>query len=237
MSYINSHKMPGKGVSYQASFKNQKYRRMIWKLEKIYLNEILKKYLKNTKIVHLDFACGTGRIINFLENMTYNSIGIDVSSEMIKVARKTSKSLLIEGDILKTKLLENKKFNLITAFRFFPNAEEYLRKGALDKIIPHLDKDGYLVFNNHRNKDSFFEKIIRFIFKKHYRGLNIKEVNIMIKDYDLELVDIYSMGLMRDSFKKNIPTGLLFYIDLLLGKYLKLNSYGYNQIYVFKKRC
>ena len=35
MSYSESHKKPGKGVSYQDSFESQKYRKMIWTLKKI----------------------------------------------------------------------------------------------------------------------------------------------------------------------------------------------------------
>ena len=234
MSYSESHKKPGKGASYQDSFHSQKYRKMIWSLEKKYLIKILNDNFVNKKIVHLDFACGTGRILKFLEDKTSRSIGIDVSREMLQVARNTVNSEIIEGDIIRENLLNNKKFNLITAFRFFPNAEEDLRKGVLDNIVPHIVNDGLLVFNNHRNKNSFLEKLIRIVFRKQYRGMNLKEVKLMLKDYDLEMLDVYSMGIFRDCFKRNIPTGLLYYIEILLGKLFK-SSYGYNQIFVFKK--
>ena len=36
-------------------------------------------------------------------------------------------------------------------------------------------------------------------------------------------------------FKKNFPFKILYNIELFLGKFLKFTSYGYNQIYVFKK--
>lgn len=242
MSYRESHKKLGKGTSYHDSFKSQKYRRMIWNIEKIYLKKIITDNFRNEKITHLDFACGTGRILNFLEDRTSTSVGIDVSSEMISVARKTVHSQIIEGDVTKNNLLNNKIFNLVTAFRFFPNAEESLRSGVLDAIVPHIANNGLLVFNNHRNKDSFFERIIRMVFRKQYRGLNLSEVKLMVKNYDLDLVGIYSMGLFRDSFKRNIPVGLFRNIELLLGnleillgRFFKFRSYGYNQIYIFRK--
>lgn len=124
---------------------------------------------------------------------------------------------------------------MVTAFRFFPNAKESLRKGVLDNIVPHIVDNGFLVFNNHKNKDSFLEKIIRIVFRKQYRGMNLKEVELMVKGYDLDLVGIYSMGLLWDSFDKNIPVGFLYSIELLLGRLNQFRGYGHNQIYVFKK--
>ena len=235
MSYSESHKKPGKGISYQDSFESQKYRKMIWSLEKIYLKKILTENFRNEKIIHLDFACGTGRVLKFLEDQTTSSIGVDISNEMIHVARNTVRSQIIEGDVTRKNLLNDKKFNLVTAFRFFPNAEESLRRGVLDSIVPHIVDNGFLVFNNHRNKDSFFERIIRIVFRKQYRGMNLKEVKLMVKGYDFDLVGIYSMGLLRDSFKKNIPVEFLYNIELLLGRFYPFRGYGYNQIYVFKK--
>ena len=115
-------------------------------------------------------------------------------------------------------------------------SEEYLRKGVLNNIIPHLVNNGLLVFNNHRNKDSFFEKFIRIVFRKQYRGMNLNDVMLMVKDYNLELIDVYSMGLLRDSFKKKIPFSFLYIVELLLGKFFRFSDYGYNQIYVFRKK-
>ena len=235
MSYSESHTKPGKGISYHESFEIRKYRKMVWDLEKLYLRKILEDNFKNEKIIHLDFACGTGRILKFLESETTSSLGIDISGEMLGEAKKIVKSEIIEGDLIKEDLLKDKKFNLVTAFRFFPNAEEDLRKAVLANIVPHIENNGLLVFNNHRNKDSFLERLIRLVFRKQYRGLNLGEVKVLIKDYNLQLIKIYSMGLFRDCFKKNFPFKILYNIELFLGKFLKFTSYGYNQIYVFKK--
>ena len=235
MKYTDSHKTRKKGSSYSDSFKNQKYRNMIWSLEKIYLKKILEEHFKFKKILHLDFACGTGRILEFLETRTFCSIGLDVSHEMLKIANKNVKSKLILGDITKENLLGDRKFNLITIFRFFPNADDDLRKKVLSKINSNIENNGLLVINNHRNKDSIVEKIVRFFINKNYRGLNFKEINLMIDDSNFKLVKVYSMGLFRDSYNKYFPVTIFRIIDIFLGKFSIFSNYGYNQIYVFKK--
>jgi predicted TPR repeat methyltransferase len=236
MSYRKSHMDPGKGESYHDSFESESYRRMIWKLEKMYLDKILVKNYKNKKIRHLDFACGTGRLLGYVENKTSNSIGVDISSEMIQVARSNVASKIIEGDLTREDFLLEKKFDLITAFRFFPNAENDLRSDAINAISRHLDDKGLLVFNNHRNKKSFVAKLRRLVFRKKYRGMDRKEVELMLSTSHLKVVDTYSMGLFPDSYnKKIIPISMLYYIELILGKFKFFNGYGYNQIFVCRR--
>jgi SAM-dependent methyltransferase len=236
MSYRDSHQESGKGAGYHDSFESEKYRKMVWGLEKKYLNKILIENYKKNKISHLDFACGTGRILNFLERMTTSSTGIDISHEMIQVARNNTSSKIIEGDLTREKLLVDKKFNLVTAFRFFPNAERRLRTDALSSIYNHLENDGLLVFNNHRNKNSLIATIRRLVFREKYRGLNREEIELMLSEHNLMLIDFYSMGLFPDSYNRRmLPIKFLYYIELFLGRFRAFNGYGYNQIYVCKK--
>ena len=65
--------------------------------------------------------------------------------------RKLKRTEIIQADITKEDIFAGREFNLITAFRFFLNAEENLRKDALNTITSLLSEDGYFVFNNHRN--------------------------------------------------------------------------------------
>ena len=60
MSYSESHKKPGKGASYQDSFHSQKYRKMIWSLEKKYLIKILNDNFVNKKIVAISLEGSVG---------------------------------------------------------------------------------------------------------------------------------------------------------------------------------
>jgi len=78
MSYRTSHIHPDKGKTYHALFSQSPYRSMVWQFEKQILNNILEEYFKEEEIDHLDFACGTGRILSYLEGKTTTSTGSHV---------------------------------------------------------------------------------------------------------------------------------------------------------------
>jgi SAM-dependent methyltransferase len=59
----------------------------------------------------LDFGCGAGRSTRFLKNLGFNPIGIDISSSMIELARKSDPN----GNYL---LVEDGNFDSLAANRF-----------------------------------------------------------------------------------------------------------------------
>ena len=50
------------------------------------LPEILKTYVAGKKSI--DFGCGTGRSTRFLKQHRFSTFGIDISDEMIQIAKK-----------------------------------------------------------------------------------------------------------------------------------------------------
>ena len=149
IDYRFSHMCPGKGRSYHSSFQNSAHRSIIWALEKQILNDIMSYYFSNRHVIaHLDFACGTGRILEYLQNKVKISVGVDISSEMLGVARNNLKACrLIEADLTKNDVLRNEQFDIITAFRFFPNAQPDLRKEVIGCLVTHLKKDGLIILS------------------------------------------------------------------------------------------
>src|ERR1700737_608790 len=87
MGYTDSHK--GKGSNYHQTFAPEvnPHRAMLWRLERRALDEVLRHHLVPGKIAHLDFACGTGRILGHLRRHVASATGVDVSSPMMEVAR------------------------------------------------------------------------------------------------------------------------------------------------------
>ena len=69
----------------------------IWQKEKEIIGDVVAKYCRKGRL--LDFACGTGRIISFLEDNFTKAVGIDISSDMLKQTRvKVKNARLICGD-------------------------------------------------------------------------------------------------------------------------------------------
>ena len=158
-SYRESHLQ--KGVEYHQSFLTRPHLSMVWRLERRLLRRIVQDHFPDGIPSYLDFACGTGRILEFLSPVAASSTGVDLSTSMLQVARDTLADVeFINADITRDDRLGNRKFDLVTAFRFFPNAEPQLRRDALSVITRHLKAEGILVFNNHRNRGSLTRRIV-----------------------------------------------------------------------------
>ncbi len=89
---------------------------------------------------------------------------------MLRIAKNVCKqSKIISIDITKENLKD--KFDVVTAFRFFLNAEDRLRVEALSAIYNILEDDGYLITNIHVNTKSIMGLMYRII-NKFYQNKN-----------------------------------------------------------------
>jgi predicted TPR repeat methyltransferase len=238
MDYRKSHLHPDKGESYHSSFSKNPYRKMVWHFEKDILEQILSQFYKCSEIHHFDFACGTGRILSHLANRTTRSVGVDLSPSMLEIARKDNSSAeIIEADLTQNDILKDQRFNLITAFRFFPNAEEELRMEAMQVLVRHLEDDGYIVFNNHMNTGSIRQRLNMLIRRRQLKGMNLAEVKSLLAKNGLEIVKIYHLCVFPASESHMLlPAFLLRPIDALLSKCIIFQNYGENLIFVCR-RC
>lgn len=150
-SYRESHTALGKGKSYDNSNQN-KYDSVIWdKFVKPYLRANLKELAAKGSKKYLDFACGTGRILNQGNYYFDDVTGIDISEEMLKEARKRVPDATFHCQDVTTTDNISQKFDCVTLFRFILNAEPELRKEVLCWLYEHMEDDGVLIFNNHMN--------------------------------------------------------------------------------------
>lgn len=107
---------------------------------------------------YLDFACGTGRIVQRVEAHAGDACGVDVSDSMLNMARgKCRTARFVCADLTRGDA-EPGPFDLVTAFRFFGNAQDELREAALAAINLRLRPGGYLILNNHRNPSSLLAR-------------------------------------------------------------------------------
>jgi SAM-dependent methyltransferase len=153
-SYRDSHSSPGYGEIYNATYEEGYYADQWRLIERPLLVDILSRLVAGKpQARYLDFACGTGRILATAEDIFEDCTGVDVSPEMLKVARKfCSKSRLLQQDITVQPISE--RFDVVTAFRFFLNAEEDLTDQVLQAMHASMNGDGRLVMNIHVNQTS-----------------------------------------------------------------------------------
>jgi ubiquinone/menaquinone biosynthesis C-methylase UbiE len=241
ISYRESHKYEAKGAEYEAYYQNKAWQRFLWSREQEIILRILEKYFKERDVHLLDFACGTGRITEFLENRVKTSTGVDVSGTMLAIAReKLKRTEIIEADITAENVLKPRKFNLITAFRFFLNAEPELRSAAIKAIAELLDDDGYLVFNNHQNSDSPWIRLRYAHYRKKnpkgiYNVMSIGQMKKLAEGAGLEIIEIYSVGFFNPP-KVSVPFRLSHAIDWATSKLKFLNRISENLIAVCRRK-
>lgn len=240
ISYRESHKYEGKGAEYEAYYQNKAWQKFLWSRERDILLRILKKYFIGRDVHLLDFACGTGRITEFLENHVKTSTGVDVSGSMLAFAKeKLKRTDLIETDITAENILKPRKFNLITAFRFFLNAEPELRSVGIRALAELLDEDGYLVFNNHQNSGSPWIRLRYAHYRKKnpegiYNVMSIGQMKKLVEEAGLEIVEIFSIGFFNPP-KIPVPGCLNRGIDWAAGKLKFMNRFSENLIAVCRR--
>jgi SAM-dependent methyltransferase len=230
-SFTDSHKMEGKGVGYDGRYRTNPWRRFLWSQEQRALKDFVDTLLKGKEINLLDFACGTGRICQFFEPYIKTATGIDVSESMLEMARnKLTRTELINADITKNPAIFNsRKFNLITAFRFFLNAEPELRVAVLKALVPLLADDGYFVFNNQRNLTS---PLLRFKYRRGHNQRNfmsMQEMRTLVNEFGLEIIKIYPIGFLPLP-KVKLPQSFNNAIDSVARRFKFLEDFSESPI-------
>ncbi len=222
-TYSQSHIGPGRGDTYdQKMYGQHTESSAIWQLEKSILSRIIAGEEKKQ---YLDFACGTGRVAEYLEHSFEKSYGFDISADMIETARKkVKKTDLSVKNILRddvTQFLNT--FDVITCFRFFLNAEPELKVTVLRALVPLLRDSGCLVFNVHQHSRSLnyvIEKI-RHVFTRHPHGkpgnwMSMSEIRSLVQDSGLTIVETYSYAFLPHALAKYISPRIWLMIERFL---------------------
>lgn len=201
--YRESHTEKGKGKVYHESFVTYPYRKYMWEWEQSVLSEILRSKVNRDSPI-LDFACGTGRILNFLITISDKVTGVDVSDSMLEVSSGNHPDLeLVKADLTKDNVfLGKRQFPLIITFRFFLNAQNSLRVEVLDALYPLLEDNGIFIFNNHGNATGIGTLLgklvvsIKNIFRNSnsqftYYLLSHSKIKTLLKDSGFEITETH----------------------------------------------
>lgn len=228
-----------------------KHVRLIYEMENQILQKIFEQIRSTQKSV-MDFACGTGRWTSVLERHFKETLGVDVSGQMVAAARKKcSKAEFIVTDITSDNVdsrLDNRKFDVITAFRFYKNAEKPLRRAVTETIPKYLKDNGLFIFDLHLNTFSFMGMLACIIRSlRLYRPLGLTNLTVrtislhairkLFKNSPLEIIDYYGMGLLPGRANFTIlPAKPLYKLESFFSRRKVLRNISYNIIVVAGKK-
>lgn len=132
-----------------SKYYNLLYKDKDYKAESEYIDSLIKKYSISPLHSIMNLGCGTGKHDWFLSQKGYEMTGVDMSSQMLDIARKGEipNSTFIEGDIRTIRL--DKKFDVILSL-FHVMSYQSTDKDvydALHAVKHHLKKGGLFIFD------------------------------------------------------------------------------------------
>jgi len=158
MNYNQSH-LEKKGEQYDQALNEGGLNQFMSIKEALIVKDLVNKLKFTGNPRYLDFACGSGRILSLVAPFFNDVVAVDVSENMVQAAREKVPSAKFHLANITSQELDIGQFDLITAFRFFGNAEDSLRNSVLNALRSHIKEDGYLLINNHRNPKSLLSRI------------------------------------------------------------------------------
>ncbi|OGZ44785.1 MAG: hypothetical protein A3J54_02060 [Candidatus Ryanbacteria bacterium RIFCSPHIGHO2_02_FULL_45_13b] len=212
----------------------------LWREEqRVLTKELAVLQARAVPVSLLDFACGTGRIIAFLENTVNNATGVDIAEEMLQRARQVvRRARLIKTDLTRTDALRGETFDLVTAFRFFLNAESVLREEAMAVLSQKLrNQDSVLIFNMHGNlwSNRIFTKLWLRLRGKHLSASTRREMELLARRHGLQVVRWYGLGTLPKIVYRLIGSRAAYFIDRILSHVPGARFISYDLVFVCKK--
>ena len=212
--------------------------------EAVRLQNIIIKYSPKEPTTILDIACGTGLHLKHLKD-DFSCTGIDISKDMLKIARKNTKGITFKQADMK-KLNLKKDFDVITCLFSsigYLRTQVYLEK-TIANFYNHLSKGGLLLIEPSHSK-SFYSsgkpsitvyegkdaKITRINLSKIQSSLSKLKMHIVIAEKGKEpkyYIDPHPLGLftINDTLKamrmagfrsKFLANGLMVGRELVIG--------------------
>lgn len=227
-----------KGDDYHLRFEESPGRRLAWRFEREFLEKTVCS--GDRPVSHLDFAGGTGRIASVIANCCARQTILDISESMLTVAsRHVPGARIICGDFrTNPNIVPAGAFDLVTAFRFFPNAENSLRDAAMGFIARALAPGARLVCNNHRNFWSVPYVAGRLLLARAAsEGMTNGQLVRLAAGHGLRLVCSRSMGVIPQTERKALLAwSSMERLEAFFwnhgGRHHRL---GYNVVFVFEK--
>jgi SAM-dependent methyltransferase len=221
---FDGHYVGGRGTLYWTHF------------EKPYLETLFARLGRERPGRYLDFACGTGRILELALPHFPESLGIDVSPVMLQAARrKLPAARLIQADVTLDPP-DVGSFAVISLFRFVLGAEDPLREAVLRWLRRVITPDGVLVLNNHLNRWSLTglaHWMPNVIHARPGGPPTDASMEALLRRCGFRIGERYGFAMIPPWRPgRFIPSGGLLRLERWLGRSRALQAYGKDRIYL-----
>jgi ubiquinone/menaquinone biosynthesis C-methylase UbiE len=143
---------------------------------------------------HLDFACGTGRVTEVVAPLCAQTVGVDVSSTMLEQARRKCPAVrFVQADLTQGDAGLG-SFDLATAFRFFGNAQDELRRDVLQALHRALRPEGVLILDSHRNPHSLAALMHAATGGRQEMDLHYFKLRRLLRRHGFEIRQVLPIG-------------------------------------------
>jgi SAM-dependent methyltransferase len=231
-SYAERFQQKDEVSSYEATeYGADSYSSFIWQQQRPVLERIVKEFraTQSLPVNLLDFACGTGRVLSVLEPLVDAADGVDISENMVAVAReKCVKSGLRVGNILTNTELLQPGYDLISCFRFLLNTEPELRKRILRRLREVLKSpNGLFLVNMHGNSHSLRHPAIAWRRRRERDGNGNPMLNEMspsatrqlLTESGFEIIHQFGFGVLPPTlYRTPLRRGAAFLDAALAGE-------------------
>ena len=237
-SYPAGWHAPGTAHSYELDLAREGwYGGWLEQRERELLFDIVDRLFRSRSIMHLDFACGTGRIAAALQERVAKTTGVDISAEMLSVARnRLPGAELVCGDLVADPSIVHGPYDLITAFRFFLNAGEPLRKDILGVLRGALADDGILLLNVHSNAWSLraLSVLIRrvFLHQDWWNQLSYRAVRDELRDHGFEVAELHGYNYLTSKGYRLFPAAWVLWFERAVSRVQPLRYFAVDLLFV-----
>jgi predicted TPR repeat methyltransferase len=234
--YRRSHDSADKAERLDSAYRPGTFDAWIGRYERQLLQAIAAALATSAPVSLLDFACGTGRVVLDLAPAVADAVGVDISESMLEVARARGTDVdLICGDLTVDDELLPGPFRLITAFRFFLNAEPVLREEAMGALASRLSPDGLLVFNVHENSRSLRAARLWLDRARRAEGPSVlrdREARALVDRAGLRVVNRYGIGLVNRTLFRLGGEHLADAVEALTDRIPQVRALARDLVYV-----
>ena len=146
---------------------------------------------KSPGIKVLDYGCGTGEFVNYLNKKNINAFGFEPNPSAYEIATKKNKNIIFSSNLF----LEHEKFDVITLWHVLEHIPDMFK--VLERIKNALNPGGkiFIAVPNYESFDAQFYKEFwaAYDVPRHLWHFNQKSISAIMNDFGMIIESIYPM--------------------------------------------